>query len=86
MCDNRYTLTASINETVTSEGKRIYHGINLRYTFGSFSNLQCKYDYDDIKWAIEEALIDGNAKAFDNAIMRKRVASVAWRPVYTNNN
>ena len=91
MCDNRHTLTASIKETITSEGKRIYHGINLRYTFGSFSNLQCKYDYDDIKWAIEEALIDGNAKAFDNAIKMlntgtSRVASVTWRPIYANNN
>ena len=91
MCDNRHTLTASIKETITSEGKRIYHGINLRYTFGSFSNLQCKYDYDDVKWAIEEALIDGNAKAFDNAIKMlntgtSRVASVTWRPIYANNN
>ena len=83
MCDNRHTLTASIAD----EGKRIL----LRYTFGSFSNIQCKYDYDDVKWAIEEALIDGNAKAFDNAIKMlntstSRVASVTWRPVYANNN
>lgn len=91
MCDNRSTLTASIRETITPEGKRIYHGINIRYTFGSFSNIQCKYDYDDIKWAIEEALIDGNAKAFANAISMintgtSKVASVTWRPVYANNN
>ena len=91
MCDNRHTLTASIQETITPDGKRIFHGINLRYTFGSFGNIQCKHDYDDVKWAIEEALIDGNANAFANAIRMlntstSRVASVTWRPVYANGN
>ena len=56
MCDNRSTLTASIDESVV-DGKVIRHGISLRYTFGSFSNIQCKYDYDDIKWAIEENVV-----------------------------
>ena len=81
MCDNRSTLTASI------DGKVIRHGISLRYTFGSFSNIQCKYDYEDIKWAIEEALIDGNATAFNDAIRMLnsgtvKVASVKFRPIF----
>ena len=33
MCDNRSTLTASIDESVV-DGKVIRHGISLRYTFG----------------------------------------------------
>ena len=87
MCDNRHTLTASIQETITPDDKRIFHGISLRYTFGCFSNIQCKYDYDDIKWAIEEALIDGNATAFKDAIRMLnsgtvKVASVKFRPIF----
>ena len=86
MCDNRSTLTASIDESVV-DGKVIRHGISLRYTFGCFSNIQCKYDYDDIKWAIEEALIDGNATAFNDAIRMLnsgtvKVASVKFRPIF----
>ena len=86
MCDNRSTLTASIDESVV-DGKVVRHGISLRYTFGSFGNIQCEYDYDDIKWAIEEALIDGNATAFNNAIRMLnsgtvKVASVKFRPIF----
>ena len=86
MCDNRSTLTASIDESVV-DGKVVRHGISLRYTFGCFSNIQCKYDYDDIKWAIEEALIDGSATAFNNAIRMLnsgtvKVASVKFRPIF----
>ena len=86
MCDNRSTLTASIEESIV-DGKVVRHGISLRYTFGSFSNIQCEYDYDDIKWAIEEALIDGSATAFKDAIRMLnsgtvKVASVKFRPIF----
>ena len=68
-----------MGQTITPDGKVVRHGISLRYTF---ANIQCKYDYD-----IEEALIDGSATAFNNAIRMLnsgtvKVASVKFRPIF----